>query len=110
MNTGYLLDGSGTDADARTPFDIWAMKEGVSYCFECKSCRNELVVSVVKPHQIVGLLSAAKSGAKSFLVIELRKRNKTYLLPIQEFVSMVDKENKRTISEEDLELRGKRIE
>lgn len=105
MKTGHYLEGEPT-----TPFDIWAMKEGVSYCIECKSCKDCLLVSTIKPHQLEGLLSASQAGAYSFLAVEVRAVNRVYLLSIGELTKMIDLENKSIITVDDLEQRGKRIE
>jgi penicillin-binding protein-related factor A (putative recombinase) len=101
--TGVYWD---TFKESKPPFDIWAMRNGESWCIECKSCTDTFSFQMLKPHQITGLLSVEKSGAKSYVAIEFKEINKSFLVPIKKLVNLMDTVERKSATHQMIEKIG----
>lgn len=58
------------------PFDYIVIKDGITYCFDAKECKQDALYSrQIKEHQFNELLKAEKNGAKVFFLIWFVKTN-----------------------------------
>jgi penicillin-binding protein-related factor A (putative recombinase) len=89
------------------PYDAFAIHEGRHYALELKSLdeHGSFPLVNIEPHQIEGLQSAAISGAKAFLLVNMRRQkgktaNRAWSLPIEywdELLALLETAKRKSI-------------
>jgi len=119
--SSFGKDSTKVRFSAKNPYDFLAYKLPYLFCLELKSvigtsvsfqteeeAQQKLNTSAnIKWHQIEALMKADNfDGVKPMFVINFRKTNHTYAIPIAEFITYIAKIVKKSINESDCEAMG----
>lgn len=110
---GFNIEESSQRFAVKTPYDFVAFKKPYMYALELKSTSTNSVSfrgssPMIKDHQVKALRAAAQKGIKAGLIINFRKSNNTYFVPIGEFDGLTQHGmcTKSSLSEFEISKRG----
>ena len=119
--SSFGKDSTKVRFSAKNPYDFLTYKAPYLFCLELKSvigtsvsfqteeeAKQKLNTSAnIKWHQIEALMKANNfDGVEPMFVINFRKTNQTYAIPIAEFITYTSKITKKSINESDCEAMG----
>nr|DAT71061.1 MAG TPA: penicillin-binding protein-related factor A [Caudoviricetes sp.] len=121
--SSFGKDSTKVRFSAKNPYDFVAYKYPTLFCLELKSVigtsvsfqteeeakQKKNTSANIKWHQIKSLLEAAEYiDVNAMFIINFRKTNKTYAVPIEDFISFITSPdfNKKSINEDDCDMLG----
>jgi recombination protein U len=119
--SSFGKDSTRVRFSAKNPYDFLAYKSPYLFCLELKSVigtsvsfqteeeakQKKNTSANIKWHQIESLMKADNfDGIKPMFVINFRKTNQTYAIPIAEFIAYTERITKKSINEQDCTTMG----
>lgn len=108
---GFDVNNSTQRFALKSPYDFVLCKDGRMYAIELKSNAGTSISfdgekPEIKPSQIKNLLKAECSGAVAGLLLNFRKTNETFFIPVGIFKRFVDTCSKKSININDAKSIG----
>ncbi len=108
---GFDIEKSTQRFSLQSPYDCIICNHGQMWCFELKSTKEAYIAfkgktPKIKIRQINELIKAKTAGAKSYLVINFRTYEKTFLIDPDDFMDFVDNTDKKSINIDEAEKIG----
>jgi len=105
---GFDIENSTQRFALKSPFDCILYRQGRLYCLELKSTLFSAISHagsnpIIKEHQVQELIKAAGYGAIAGFILNFRKTEHTYFLPIAQFEFLRQTLKKKSINEKDLQ-------
>jgi len=104
---GFDIKNSTQRFALRSPFDCVLYRKGRMYCLELKTTLLSSVSHLgsspmIKEHQIKELIKASEYGITSGFILNFRKTEHTYFLPIAQFIFLKHMSSKKSMNENDI--------
>lgn len=119
--SSFGKDSTRVRFSAKNPYDFLAYKSPYLFCLELKSVigtsisfqteeeakQKKNTSANIKWHQIESLMKAGNfDGVEPMFIINFRKTNQTYAIPIAEFIAYAERITKKSINEQDCKAMG----
>lgn len=105
---GFDIKNSTQRFALKSPFDCILYRSGRMYCLELKSVEKGAISYTgsnpkIKEHQIKELIKASEHGITSGFILNFRKTEHAYFLPIAQFEFLRQTLDKKSFNEKDLQ-------
>lgn len=105
---GFDIENSSQRFALKSPYDCILYRKGKLYCLELKSVEKGAINysgsnPKIKEHQINELIKASGYGCHAGFILNFRKTENTYFLPIAQFEFIRQTSAKKSLNESDIE-------